>query len=38
MTRKIKNLIKDFSISSFNYSGGIWYEERSMAIDRSGSG
>ena len=23
MTRKIKNLIKDFSISSFNYSGGM---------------
>ena len=27
MTRKIKNLIKDFGISSFNYSGGMQFGE-----------
>ena len=33
MTRKIKNLIKDFSISSFNYSGGMGGGEAGVAED-----
>jgi hypothetical protein len=33
MTRKIKNLIKDFSISSFNYSGGMGGGEAGVPDD-----